>query len=175
MAALVAMGCLGLLAACSGSKDISSCNAALNGKRYDEALKCLEPLAQKGNAEAQDDIGRIYEAGLGVPQDFKQAAGWYRKAADQGYARAQNSLGLLYMNGQGVTQDYQQAIDWFRKAAAQGEAEAQNNLGFMYANGFGVPKDLNQAIALFRKAAAQGVVPAKQALKQLGFSEHGSP
>ena len=41
-------------------------------------------------------MSRIYHHDQGVPQDFEQAAVWYRRAAEQGYARAQSSLGALY-------------------------------------------------------------------------------
>ena len=55
-----------------------------------------------------------------MPQDYTQAAKWYRKAADQGNADAQPNLGLMYEKGQGVPQDYAQAVSWYRKAADQG-------------------------------------------------------
>ena len=40
-----------------------------------------------------------------MPQDYAQAASWFRKAAEQGYADAQNNLGVVYQFGQGVPQD----------------------------------------------------------------------
>ena len=46
-----------------------------------------------------------YKNGQGVPQDFAEAAKWYRLSADQGYALAQSNLGLMYAKGQGVPQD----------------------------------------------------------------------
>ena len=55
-----------------------------------------------------------------MPQDYAQAAEWYRKAADQGFAGAQVNLGLLYANGQGVARDYAEALKWFRSAADRG-------------------------------------------------------
>jgi len=61
------------------------------------------------------------------PQDYAQAAAWFRKAADQGLAAAQNNLGLVYYNGHGVPQDYAQAHKWFNLAAASGDADAVSN------------------------------------------------
>jgi hypothetical protein len=55
----------------------------------------------------------MYYNGKGVPQDYAEAARWYRKAADQGNADAQNNLGVMYGNGQGVPQDYVRAHMWF--------------------------------------------------------------
>jgi uncharacterized protein len=83
----------------------------------------------------------LYFAGQGVPQDYAQAAFWYRKAAEQGDAVAQFSLGLLYSNGQGLPLDNFQAAVWIRKAAEQGEARAQYRLGLLCFLGQGLPQD----------------------------------
>ncbi len=74
-----------------------------------------------GHAEAQYLLGALYYNGQGVPQDYAQAAQWYRKAAGQDNADAQSILGFLYDNGQGVPQDYAQAAEWYRKAAEPGQ------------------------------------------------------
>ena len=50
--------------------------------------------------------------GRGVPQDYAEAVGWYRLAAEQGYGRAQSRLGWLYANGTGVPVDFVQAHKW---------------------------------------------------------------
>ena len=91
-----------------------------------------------------------------MPQDYAEAAKWYRKAAEQGLAAAQFSLGFIYANGQGVPQDYAQAAKWYRKAAEQGFTKAQNNLGLMYANGRSVPQDYVQAHIWYSLAATGG-------------------
>lgn len=70
------------------------------------------PLAERGHAGAQFNLGVIYECGKGVPQDFAEAAQWYRKAAEQGHAGAQFNLGVMYANGKGVPQDDVQAWAW---------------------------------------------------------------
>jgi TPR repeat protein len=89
-----------------------------------------------------------------VPQDYKEAAKWYRMAAEQGHAWAQYNLGGMYLRGQGVPQDYKEAAKWWRKAAEQGDAGAQCNLGVMYEKGDGVPRDGTLAYALYNLAAA---------------------
>ena len=45
--------------------------------------------AEKGDAKAQFVLGLKYDTGKGVPQDYAEAAKWYRKAKDQGVASAQ--------------------------------------------------------------------------------------
>ncbi len=53
-----------------------------------------------------------------MPEDYDEAAKWYRKAAEQGHANAQYNLGIMYDNGQGVPQDYVQAHMWYNLSAA---------------------------------------------------------
>jgi len=120
------------------------------------ALAELEPLANKGDAEAQAYVANIYRQGLGgAPIDLDAAVDWYRKAASQGEAGAQAILGAMYEKGVGVSQDFSQALLWYHKAADQGVAAAQSNLGTMYENGLGVEQDYDQALSWYRKAADQ--------------------
>lgn len=67
--------------------------------------------------DAQTRLGALYEEGKGVPQDYKEAAALYQKAATAGGKVAQNMLGLLYEAGKGVPKDYEQAVSLFRESA----------------------------------------------------------
>ena len=60
--------------------------AAYQSGDYETALRFWRPLADQGNAEAQNGLGVAYVGGHGVPQDPAQAVLWWRKAADQGNA-----------------------------------------------------------------------------------------
>ncbi|MCZ6467854.1 MAG: peptidoglycan-binding protein [Alphaproteobacteria bacterium] len=81
--------------------------------------------AEQGYAQAQSNLGFMYDKRQGVPQDYVQAVKLYRKAAEQGYADAQFNLGVMYSDGQGVPQHDAEAVRWYRKAAEQGLAIAQ--------------------------------------------------
>ena len=96
--------------------------AAYDRHDYARALQDWRPLADHGDAKAQNGLGVIYGNGQGVPQDYTEAVKWFRLAADQGYANAQASLGYAYANGQGVSRDYAEAAKWLRLAADQGDA-----------------------------------------------------
>jgi Sel1 repeat len=50
---------------------------------YATAFKIWLPLAEQGSAEAQRNVGRMYERGEWVAQDKQAAAEWYSKAAEQ--------------------------------------------------------------------------------------------
>jgi TPR repeat protein len=118
----------------------------------------LRAHAKQGDARAQFDLGSIYYSGEreGIPQNYVEAAKWYRKAADQGHAYAQYYLGHIYMSEEGGLHNDAEAVKWFRKAAEQGFAYAQSDLGGMYYQGLGVPKDYIESAKWLRKAAEQG-------------------
>ena len=129
-------------------------------KDYKEAVRLFLPLAEQGNAEAQFNLGAMYDNGQGVPQDYKEAVKWFRLSAEQGLAKAQLFLGWMYQNGQGVGQDYKEAVKWYRLSAKQGLAKAQNNLGWMYQNGTGVLQDYALAYMWFYLSGSNGIESA---------------
>src|SRR4030095_15678393 len=85
-------------------------------------LEATKAKAERGEAEAQKDLGKIYATGDLLKLDYKEAAKWYRLAADQGHAGAQRALGELYEAGQGVPRDLAEAAKWYRRAAGGGGA-----------------------------------------------------
>jgi len=88
-------------------------------------------LATQGDAKAQEEVGRMYNNGDGVPQNFVDAADWYKKSAAQGNADAELDLGLSYQNGTGVPKDDSIAREWLQKSADQGNSDAQAALESM--------------------------------------------
>lgn len=123
---------------------------------FSTALREIIPLAERGNAAAQDFLGNVYNGGLGIPRNYVEAVKWYRRSATQGFAEAQRNLGNSYRSGHGVAQDYVEAVRWYKKSAIQGSTEAQRNLGNMYAMGLGVPGDFVIAYKWLNIAATTG-------------------
>ncbi|MGA3263770.1 MAG: tetratricopeptide repeat protein [Terracidiphilus sp.] len=83
-----------------------------------ESIATLIEQAASGDAVAQYYLGKAYETGKGVSQDYTQDAIWFRKAAEQGLPDAQGELGGNYALGQGVPQDFAEAYFWLDLAAA---------------------------------------------------------
>lgn len=83
---------------------------------YKTALNVWMATAEAGDAEAQVNVGEIFERGHGGTPNYTAAALWYRKAAEQGNARAQYNLGTLYEQGLGVEKDMTQALNLYRQA-----------------------------------------------------------
>lgn len=102
--------------------------------------------ANAGDAASEVLVGESYAAGKGVAPDLKQAAAWYRKAAEQSYIAGEIHLAVLYWDGgKGFPRDRSQAAAWYRKAAEQGDAGAQGTLGTLYSFGQGVAQDYVEA------------------------------
>ena len=138
------------------SQDFQKGLAAYEAGDYATALEEWRPLAEKGSAASQFNLGLMYGNGTGVLQDYAEAVKWYRLAAEQGDASAQYNLGVMYDKGTGVLQDYAEAVKWFRLSAEQGSVDAQHILGAMYDKGTGVLQDYVMAHMWLNIAAANG-------------------
>lgn len=102
-------------------------------------------LAEHGDAEAQAQLGLMYELGRGTKVDHIEAFKWYMLASKSGVAWAQVNLGLAYFNGRGVDQNDKEAAKWFHKAALSGSTGGQKRLAIMYDQGRGFPQDTKEA------------------------------
>ncbi|MDB5617789.1 tetratricopeptide repeat protein [Tardiphaga sp.] len=113
-----------LIALVAGSVDLAGAaslrqgTSAFSRQDYITASRNFIPLAQAGNPTAQAWLGFMFETGRGVPQNYTEAAAWYRRSAEQGDGLAQYSLGLLYDKGQGVPRDVVEAGKWLNLSTA---------------------------------------------------------
>ena len=148
----ILLGSMGM----SASADLQKGLTAYKSGDYATALREWMPLAEQGNADAQYNLGVMYDSGLGVPQDDKTAVKWWTLAAEQGDADAQTNLATMYDNGRGVPEDDKTAVKWWTLAAEQRNANAQNNLGNAYGRGQGVIQDNVYAHMWLNIAASSG-------------------
>ena len=86
--------------------------------------------ADHGDATACSAIGRFYQNGLGVEQNYELAAQYYLAAMGEGrvvpgVAEASFGLGYLYENGLGVEKNLEEAIARYQLAADNGIEAAQ--------------------------------------------------
>lgn len=98
---------------------------------FAQSARLLHPVAKKGDARAQYDLGQLYEQGKGVNQNFQQAMRWYRLSAMQGHSRAQYNLGQMYEEGLVVNLDFVKAYMWYTLAAAKGLHVAESNRDYI--------------------------------------------
>lgn len=119
-----------------------------------KAAKWFEKAAERGNANAQYELGVMLLRGEGgLDKDEGRAVAWLEASAEQGNASAQHDLGLLLLDGSHVSKNTPKAANLFQKAAAQGRTDSMMMLGFLVAEGEGVPADIVKAEALWARAA----------------------
>ena len=75
-----------------------------------------KPLAAKGDAKSQTNLGILYFNGKGVLKDYKKAVNLLERAANQGEAEAQFILGKIYIEGDGVPKSLKTAKIWVEMA-----------------------------------------------------------
>jgi len=146
---------------------------------YATALRELRPLAEQGSADAQFNIGLMYNQGRGTPVDYKEAAKWYRLAAEQNLPRAEFYLGVIYFKGQGVPQNFKEAEKLFFAAAMQDDVKAQVTLAQMYETDHpGVPQNMSEAMHWYYFAAqlgnSVGQMETGRLLRKLGRNEEAA-
>jgi TPR repeat protein len=173
MTRLLSVALLSLLYITNANADIYSASNALSRGDYATAVAEFKKLAEAGNDRAQANLGYMYYAGEGLPQDYKQAVYWYRKAAVQGNKDAQYNLAVSYAFGEGVKQDLTEAAIWYRRAGEQGHVVSQYSLGISYAYGEGVPQDQKEAARWFKKASDQGYARAQVHLGSMYHTGEG--
>jgi len=117
----------------------------------------IKSLAEKGNAEAELQMGLRYTSSARGVKSDRIAVQWFEKAAQHDQLEAQYRYGLALLKGRGVVQDYKTAFYWLEKAAQQGHPLAQSILGEMYHAGIAINSDMERAYLWFNLAAAQGV------------------
>jgi uncharacterized protein YgiM (DUF1202 family) len=123
--------CLSGICACASAAEPRAfeegMNAMLEGN-FAEAYCKWKPLAEKGHAESQYNLGWLYANGNGMNVDVDQAMHWWKAAAEQGHADAQFAIGLALTTGEDVPQDLPQASSWFIRAARNGHRDSREIL-----------------------------------------------
>ena len=98
---------------------------AVVGLSAQDNLDAVRQAADQGDAEAQYNLGVMYNTGMGVLKDDAEAVRWFQLSADQGHASAQLNLGFMYALGRGVLKDDVLAHMWYNIAGANGDEAAR--------------------------------------------------
>lgn len=118
--------------------------------------------AAHGRTEDLFHLGMMFELGISVEKNAKQAKAWYKKAAEAGHANAQFALAHGFEHA-----ERGQAAHWYHQAAVQGHAGAQAALADLHLHGRGVTQDRISALTWYATAAGQDHAPAQFELAKL--------
>ena len=141
--------------------------AAYQANNLPLAYKEFREAADAGDADSQFNVALMFEKGIGVDKDEKEAVAWYLKSALQGNAGAQYNLGVMCENGRGTEVDFAKAHKWYRKASVQGDELAIGNLGMLYVRGQGVKENKTAGVALLLVSAMKDPSPQNHAKKNI--------
>jgi len=100
------------------AEGLKSATAAMNTMEFTRALEALKPLADKGDPNAQFNLGAMYASGRGVQSDPKEAVRLYRLAAAKNHLGAMNNLAYMLKTGSGTAKDEREALKWYEQIAA---------------------------------------------------------
>lgn len=131
---------------------------------YLTAFNLALPRARAGDAAAQTLIAELYDKGLGIPQDQKEAANWYRIAAETGNREARFAYGLKLLEGKIVEKDIQRGQKMMEKAALDGHPVAMFNHANQIIADRPTSAGYRLALPFYEKAAENNVSDAYYAL-----------
>jgi len=128
-------------------------------KNYDpkQAFILLNRAATSDDPEAQYELGRLYERGIGVKQDVRRALKLYLKSAEANYADALNDIGFLhFQGGLGIKRDQRMALIFFGRAADLRHPQAMFNYAALIDDGIVAGKTPKDAAGYLYKALRSG-------------------
>lgn len=128
------------------------------------AYEIMKEEAEKGNAYAMHDMGKIHAQGIFVEPDLEKAEEWYAKALtsmlsveeEKDNTYLEYRIGKMYQYGLGTEEDLSEAAKWFTLAADKEHKYALYSLGMLYLHGKGVEQDEEKAAQLFFRSHSKG-------------------
>jgi len=127
----------------------------------DDLFDAQMKLAKQGNPEAQFKVGEMYETGIGVERDKREAIYWTTRSANQRHETARFKLLYWNLEKEGLNDENTARLEELNEKAKQGNGQAQYYLGKMYARGVGINQNPDVAIDWLNKAATVGVLEAE--------------
>ena len=126
--------------------------------------QAMRRVEEKSDPKAMTLLGELYADGLGVANDDKKAADWYKLAVARNDREAMFALAMFRMAGRGGPADRPEAARLLAEAAKLGHVVGAYDLALLYLEGQLVPQDFNRAAELMRMAADAGNPQAQYAL-----------
>lgn len=136
-----------------------------NGVEQDwtKAVEMLQQAAAQGNADAQWELGLMYEYANHVDKDETRALELYRSSADQGSPIGLYLVAHCYQHGIVVDEDhamsdslYTRSVDELTELAGEEDIYVLNFIGSAYYWGDGVEVDRAKAFGYYLTSAQKG-------------------
>ncbi len=152
-----------LMPVCSAFANVQAGLDAWGRGAFETAIALWRPLALKGDADAQFNMGQAYRWGRGVKSDINVALDWYQRAARQGHLQAADNVGhILHFQNR-----IPEAMTYLNTSAMRGEPRAQYLYATELFNGVHIKKDWVRAYAFMTRASSSGLAHASRSLAQM--------
>ena len=146
LCAILLMTAMTVMAVAQTAQELlNDANAKYEAGQMDAALELYTQAANKGLADAQYQLGKMYYLGESGSKDYSSASMWFKRAARQRHAKAEYGLATCYMNGDGLPVNYDQALMYMKASALRGYVPAQRKLAELYQKGVLVEADSVEA------------------------------
>jgi TPR repeat protein len=143
---------------------------------YALALGLYKEAMEKGHMWATNNIGLMYQNGMGVPRDFQRAREYFERAAAKNDPYAFYNLSVMSFLGQGVPKDNAAGFAWLSKGMALHLPLCLYETAAIYYSGaYAVPVDLGKAMSLGAQAAALGDRQATWGVAKMYILGEGTP
>ncbi len=112
-AVVLVLALLGVAQTAHAAEGMRASFEAAEAGNFDSAVTIWKALAEKGDPQAQFNLGLMYHSGLGIARSESEAVKWYQKAAEGGYSAARVYLAVGYEEGWfGLPPDQEKALYW---------------------------------------------------------------
>lgn len=129
-------------------------------KKHKTALKLRKEI-YNGNIEAMFNFAVMLLNGDGIYKSRKDAAEYFKMAAEKGHLASMNIYGKMLLHGDGIPINKIKAAQLLKAAADKGHCMAMHYYAYMLANGDGIKTDKEEAAKYYKKAADQGFTMSK--------------
>lgn len=140
---------------------------------YEKAFEFSQKAANQGDAIGLNNLGTLYELGLGCNQDYEKAFFLYKQAVEKEKSSdTLSDLAECYLYGKGTEVDEIKAFELLEQAYSIDNTAnvVQKLLGDCYRNGWGTKQNIYEAIKYYKQAADNNNSVAQLSLGVIYFN-----
>lgn len=140
---------------------------------YSDAIHYINMGINNGSNNCYALLGKIYERGIYLKQNYEKAISIYTTLAKEDNAFAKYALADMIYYGKGCTANAEKAYKIFLDLAINGYPKAQFRVGLLNQRGFGTPKDYEKALFWYKQAAEHRYQKAYTAIGTMYYLGQG--
>ena len=141
-----------------------------DGCKISECIRLFNNAIER--SDALNNLGYIYQNGIGIEKDLEKAANYYKQSAEKGNSCGMYNYGLALQYGLGVEKNPILAVEYYKKSAELNNPDGIYKYGYILGNGIDgceeIEIDHKKSVEYLKKAVEFENPPAK-ALSAYGY------